>query len=124
MEDMKAVFDTCDVMAVPAGSAAAKLDSPEVARTDVILGYAGGPKLGHTGIGNLVGMPAIVIPCGSTAQAPLRPLGIQFYAKPFDESMLFRVSHAFESSSHWHKLKPSLSARLDPHEQSPRAVFN
>lgn len=55
---------------------------------------------------NLAGIPAISIPCGFT-KAGL-PVGLQIIAKPFDEAMLFRVAHAFEQSTDWHKAKPKL----------------
>jgi len=55
---------------------------------------------------NLAGIPAISIPCGFT-KAGL-PIGLQIMAKPFDEEMLFKVAHAFEQSTDWHKVKPKL----------------
>jgi len=63
---------------------------------------------GNTFLGNMTGLPAIVIPWGFTTDAPNLPLGIQFYAKPFDEGTLFRVSHAYESSTNWHTRRPPL----------------
>jgi aspartyl-tRNA(Asn)/glutamyl-tRNA(Gln) amidotransferase subunit A len=108
MEEMRRVFEKCDVMAVPSGDPAAKLDPPEIAKSDVHPGSAIGPRLGITGIGNMVGMPAIVIPCGFTPGPPVLPLAIQFYGKPFDEATLFQVSHAYESATDWHKRKPPL----------------
>jgi aspartyl-tRNA(Asn)/glutamyl-tRNA(Gln) amidotransferase subunit A len=109
MEEMKGVFEKCDVMAVPSGNPAARLDPPEIARSDVKPGSSSAPRRGSTNIGDLVGMPAIVIPCGFTAELPVRPLGIQFYGKPFDEATLFRLSHAYESATDWHKRRPPLS---------------
>ncbi len=55
---------------------------------------------------NLAGIPAISIPCGFTRQG--LPVGLQIMAKPFNEEMLFRVAHAFERNTDWHKLKPKL----------------
>jgi Asp-tRNA(Asn)/Glu-tRNA(Gln) amidotransferase A subunit family amidase len=55
-------------------------------------------------------MPAIVIPCGFTAGPPVLPLGIQFYGKPFDELTLFRVSHAYQLATDWHKRRPPLAS--------------
>jgi aspartyl-tRNA(Asn)/glutamyl-tRNA(Gln) amidotransferase subunit A len=103
MEEMKTVFKKCDVMAVPSGNPAGKLDPPEIAKSDIKPGSTSEPRRGTTNIGDMVGMPAIVIPCGFTTEAPTRPLGIQFYGKPFDESALFRVSHAYQLATDWHK---------------------
>ena len=55
---------------------------------------------------NLAGIPAISIPCGFTKGG--LPVGLQIMAKPFNEEMLFRVAHAFEQNTQWHKLKPKL----------------
>jgi aspartyl-tRNA(Asn)/glutamyl-tRNA(Gln) amidotransferase subunit A len=55
---------------------------------------------------NLAGIPAISIPCGFTKEG--LPVGLQIMAKPFNEEMLFRLAHAFEQNTEWHKLKPRL----------------
>lgn len=111
MESMQQVFATCDVMAVPSGNPATKLDSPEVAATDVKPGStASRYRGGSTFIGNMTGLPAIVIPCGFTSSQPKLPLGIQFYGKPFDEATILRVSHAYESATDWHTQRPPLAA--------------
>jgi aspartyl-tRNA(Asn)/glutamyl-tRNA(Gln) amidotransferase subunit A len=51
-----------------------------------------------------------VVPCGFTAGPPVLPLTIQFYGKPFDESTLFRVSHAYESATDWHRRRPAVDS--------------
>ena len=55
---------------------------------------------------NLAGIPAISIPCGFTKKG--LPVGLQIMAKAFDEEMLFKVAHAFEQNTDWHKIKPRL----------------
>lgn len=109
IESMQRVFEKCDVMAVPSGSPATKLDAPDAAATDVKP--ASKPsryRAGNTFLGNMTGLPAIVVPCGFTSDEPRLPLGIQFYGKPFDEPTLFRVSHAYESATDWHTRRPPL----------------
>jgi aspartyl-tRNA(Asn)/glutamyl-tRNA(Gln) amidotransferase subunit A len=108
VESMRGVFQKCDVLAVPAGNPATKLEPPELAKTDVRPNPPPGGRTGSTSIGDMTGMPAIVIPCGFTAGPPVLPLAIQFYAKPFDEPALFRVAHAYESATDWHKRRPPL----------------
>ena len=51
---------------------------------------------------NLAGVPAISIPGGFSETKQL-PLGLQFLGKPFDEGNLFRLAHAFEQSTDFHK---------------------
>lgn len=109
MDSMHRVFEQCDVMAVPAGSPATKLDSPDSAGTDVKPGSTASPyRGGNTFIGNMTGVPAMVIPCGFTTTSPTLPLGIEFFAKPFDEASLLRVGHAYESATDWHNRRPPL----------------
>jgi aspartyl-tRNA(Asn)/glutamyl-tRNA(Gln) amidotransferase subunit A len=106
-QEMAKVFEKCDVMAVSGGGPAVKLEPPETAKSDVKPGSrAPAFRGGNTFIGNMTGYPEIVIPCGFTAGEPVLPLTIGFYAKPFDESSLFRVAHAYEAGTDWHKRRP------------------
>lgn len=56
---------------------------------------------------NLAGVPAISLPCGFTEEEGL-PLGLQIIGKPFDESTLYRVAHAYEKATNHHKKRPAL----------------
>jgi len=56
---------------------------------------------------NLAGLPAISLPCGYTEEEGL-PLGLQIIGKPFSESTLFRVAHAYEQATNHHKKRPDL----------------
>ena len=37
------------------------------------------------------------------------PLAFQLVGRPFDEAMLFRVGHAYESATEWHMKVPALA---------------
>jgi Asp-tRNA(Asn)/Glu-tRNA(Gln) amidotransferase A subunit family amidase len=39
-------------------------------------------------------------------------MAMQIAAKPFDESMVFRVGHAYERAANWHRRHPDLEATL------------
>lgn len=54
---------------------------------------------------NLAGVPGISVPCGF---AEGLPLGLQIIGKHFDESTVYRVAHAFEQATDYHKQKPQL----------------
>jgi aspartyl-tRNA(Asn)/glutamyl-tRNA(Gln) amidotransferase subunit A len=53
---------------------------------------------------NLTGAPAISVCCGFGAKG--LPLGIQLSARPFEEALLLRVAHAYESAAGWRKRRP------------------
>ncbi|WP_297991507.1 Asp-tRNA(Asn)/Glu-tRNA(Gln) amidotransferase subunit GatA [Anoxybacillus sp.] len=54
---------------------------------------------------NLAGVPGISIPCGFVDGLPV---GLQIIGKHFDESTIYRVAHAFEQATDYHKQKPTL----------------
>lgn len=54
---------------------------------------------------NLAGVPGISVPCGFEAGLPL---GLQIIGKHFDEATIYRVAHAFEQATNFHKQKPEL----------------
>lgn len=56
---------------------------------------------------NLTGLPAISVPCGVT-EGDL-PAGLQIVAPAFDEATCFRVAHAYEQATEWHKRRPGIS---------------
>jgi aspartyl-tRNA(Asn)/glutamyl-tRNA(Gln) amidotransferase subunit A len=58
----------------------------------------------HTFSANLVGLPALSIPCGLTSDG--LPIGYQLLGRPFDEATLFRLARAYERDHAWPELKP------------------
>lgn len=60
---------------------------------------------------NLAGISGISVPCGFTAN-PKLPIGLQLLGKPFGEGTLFRIAHAYEQSTNWHKQKPEWITKL------------
>ena len=108
MREMQRVFESCDVLMLPAGNAAPKLDA-EIVRSDAPTNPPPVPRPDSFNIANVTGIPAIVLPCGFTAGPPSLPLGIQFCGKYFDEPTLFRIAHAYQSATDWHKRTPSLA---------------
>jgi len=54
---------------------------------------------------NLAGICGISVPCGFTTN-PKLPIGLQLLGQPFGEGTLFRIAHAYEQSTDWHKQKP------------------
>jgi aspartyl-tRNA(Asn)/glutamyl-tRNA(Gln) amidotransferase subunit A len=108
MDEMAAVLRAADVMVVPAnGSLPGRLEPPEVAATDVKPGSTATPyRGGNTFLGNMTGLPALVLPCGFSSGSPRLPIGLQIYGRAFDEATVLRVGHAYEQATPWHREKP------------------
>lgn len=54
---------------------------------------------------NLSGVPAISVPCGFSEGMPV---GLQIIGNYFDEATIYKVAHAFEQATTFHKEKPNL----------------
>lgn len=62
----------------------------------------------NTGLGNILDLCGVSLPCGFTSKG--LPIGLQVYAKPFDEAIALRVAHAYEQATAWHARRPDLTA--------------
>ncbi len=54
---------------------------------------------------NLAGICGLSLPCGFSAN-PKLPIGLQLLGKPFGESTILKIAHAYEQSTEWHQAKP------------------
>jgi len=61
----------------------------------------------NTGIGNILDLCGVSVPCGLTSGG--LPIGLMIYAKPFAEDMALRVAYAYEQATEWHRRHPDLS---------------
>jgi len=97
-DDFSKAFEKVDAIVTPVAPTPAfrigeKADNPlEMYLSDI-----------YTITGNLSGVPGISIPCGSVPAAadgasggPQLPVGMQLFARHFDETRLFRLAHQFE----------------------------
>jgi len=55
---------------------------------------------------NGLGLPALSVPCGFSADG--RPLAMQLVGRPFAESTVLRVGHAYQRVTDWHTRRPAL----------------
>ncbi|MBI1394499.1 MAG: amidase [Betaproteobacteria bacterium] len=60
----------------------------------------------NAGIGNLLDLCGVSLPCGFTSAG--LPIGLQICAKPFQEDVALRVAHAYEQATPWHTRRPAL----------------
>jgi len=99
-QDFEKVFETYDVIfgpttPMPAFKIGELIDDPLTMYANDIL----------TIPVNLAGVPGISVPAGFHNGLPL---GLQIIGKHFDEGTVYRVAHAFEQATDYHKQKPQL----------------
>jgi aspartyl-tRNA(Asn)/glutamyl-tRNA(Gln) amidotransferase subunit A len=90
-----------DVLISPAVAWEAPEEDPPVGESQ------GAAEARRTGPYNLVGLPAISIPCGFGPEG--LPLGLQIAAAPLAEHTLLRVAHAYEQHAVWFQQHPPLA---------------
>jgi aspartyl-tRNA(Asn)/glutamyl-tRNA(Gln) amidotransferase subunit A len=54
---------------------------------------------------NLLGLPAVSLPCGFTGLG--LPIGLQVAAGPFEEALVLRIARAYERATPWHDRHPA-----------------
>src|SRR6266566_1262354 len=59
---------------------------------------------------NLAGLPAISVPCGFSAGG--LPIGLQVVGKPFEESMILRIAHAYQQLTDWHRREINIQPKI------------
>ena len=98
---LEATLATVDVIATPV----APFLTAEAARASEAQPHTGGTAV-FTAPFNLTGLPAVAIPCGMSAEGI--PIGFQLAGRMGGEADLLAVAHAFEQSTKWHTMRPSL----------------
>ena len=82
------------------GQAAPAQRFEDVATTSVIV-----PGSRYTNVWNLLGLPAVVVPCGFSREG--LPVSIQIVGRPFDEATVLRIARAYERATDWHTRRPN-----------------
>jgi aspartyl-tRNA(Asn)/glutamyl-tRNA(Gln) amidotransferase subunit A len=100
-QDFLDAFKVCDAILTPTSPTAAFLLGEKV--NDPIQMYLSDI---FTISCNLASLPGMSVPCGFTKSG--LPVGMQLLGKPFDETTLFRLGHAYQSQTDWHKRTPQL----------------
>lgn len=109
IQNFRKAFEQVDVMLTPTLPVTAwKVDQPAIDGTNRKEGSLEASwRLTYPF--NLTGMPAISVPCGFDRHD--LPIGLQLAAAPFDEVILLRVAHAYESIHGWGNRMPPLRHR-------------
>jgi len=105
-DEVSRVFGSFDILLAPGrATIASKIDQP-------LDRGPGGPVPKDPGfrsiipLGNLAGLPALVLPCGF---AEGMPVALQVVGAPYSENTLLAVGRDFQSHTDWHKRRPPTS---------------
>lgn len=91
------VFDRVDLLAIPT----TPVPAPSVEESDL---QATLTLVRFTNPFNLLGVPAVSIPCGFTSGG--LPVGLQLAGRWFEEGTALRAAHAYQQATDWHKRMP------------------
>ena len=100
------VFADVDVLVVPAipEPAPALMDAKAGSVEDVVARMGRFSRL--TRPFNGLGLPALTVPCGFSADG--RPFALQIVGRPFAEATVLRLGHAYQGITDWHTRRPTL----------------
>jgi aspartyl-tRNA(Asn)/glutamyl-tRNA(Gln) amidotransferase subunit A len=114
-EDVRAALSGVDALLLPALAMAAY----PIGQKTVDLGGFEEDVLSamtrYTPLFNLTGHPALVLPCGFNETG--MPISMQVVGKAFDEAMVLRVAHAYETLTEWHRRRPPMVANPTPNAE-------
>jgi aspartyl-tRNA(Asn)/glutamyl-tRNA(Gln) amidotransferase subunit A len=98
-EECERVFASTDVIITPT----LPIPAPRIDNLD----KAAVAALGRfTRFFNIVGLPAISVPCGFTKEG--LPVGMQIAGKAFDDATVLRAAHAYEQDAKWFERRPEI----------------
>jgi aspartyl-tRNA(Asn)/glutamyl-tRNA(Gln) amidotransferase subunit A len=113
VEETLRLFDELDALLTPTAPIAAPRQDENLVRwPDGTEEDVRGATLRFTRPFNLLGFPALSVPCGFT-EAGL-PIGLQVVARPFAEPTVLRVGHAYEAATRWGARRPPVTQPSGP----------
>jgi aspartyl-tRNA(Asn)/glutamyl-tRNA(Gln) amidotransferase subunit A len=92
-------FADVDVVVMPTSPTAATPLGGDLSACDEADPELLAAAINFTGPFDLLGFPALSIPCGFTPGG--LPVGLQLVAAPYDEAKLYSVAHAYEQATKW-----------------------
>jgi aspartyl-tRNA(Asn)/glutamyl-tRNA(Gln) amidotransferase subunit A len=96
--EVDALFERVDLLVFP-GQAA-----PALRFEDFPMKGLTTPAMRYTAPWNLLGLPAVVVPCGFSRDG--LPVSIQIVGRAFDDATVLRVARAYERVTDWHTRRP------------------
>jgi aspartyl-tRNA(Asn)/glutamyl-tRNA(Gln) amidotransferase subunit A len=86
------------------------LITPTLPNPPVLIAEGANPtavSIRNTSPFDVLGLPAISVPCGFTAAG--LPIGLQIVGAPFAESTVLALAHTYERETEWHQRRPKLN---------------
>jgi len=83
------------------------LITPTLPSPPVLIAQGADPtavSIRNTSPFDVLGLPAISVPCGFTTSG--LPIGLQIVGAPFAESTVLALAHAYEQATEWHRRSP------------------
>ena len=99
--DITQVFSTVDVLVTPTVAGLPSTIDPIEQSAGLDPG-----RTRNTAPFDVLGLPAISIPCGFTSSG--LPIGLQIVSGPFAEATVLRMARAYEQATDWHTRRPAL----------------
>ncbi|HYN88727.1 MAG TPA: amidase, partial [Ardenticatenaceae bacterium] len=103
--DFELLFQDADLFALPTCA----IPAPRIGQTDTQIRGQTQTVLASltrfTRIFNLVGGPAITVPCGFSEGG--LPIGLQLVGRHWDEATLLRAAYAYEQATNWRRRRPA-----------------
>jgi aspartyl-tRNA(Asn)/glutamyl-tRNA(Gln) amidotransferase subunit A len=94
------VMSRVDVLITPTST----MPAEKIADMDMAKRMLG---VSYTGMWNLIGLPALAVPCGFSSSG--LPLSMQIVGKPFDEATVLRVGDAYQRAVDWQLRVPPIA---------------
>jgi aspartyl-tRNA(Asn)/glutamyl-tRNA(Gln) amidotransferase subunit A len=102
------LFDQADALLTPTRDTTAPRQDASGRCLDQLPHMAAG-RAAPTYPWNCAGLPAISVPCGFDPNG--LPIGLQVAGRPNDELLVFRVAHAYQQATDWHRRRPTAVER-------------
>ena len=97
--EIRKVFATVDLLVTPT------MPTPPVLIAEATAPSA--VSIRNTSPFDVLGLPAISVPCGFTTSG--LPIGLQIVGAPFAETTVLALAHAYERETEWHQRHPKLT---------------
>ena len=96
--EVDALFERVDLLVFP-GQMAPALRFEDFPTTGLATA-----SMRYTAPWNLLGLPAVVVPCGVSGEG--LPVSIQIVGRAFDDATVLRLARAYERVTEWHTRRP------------------